>query len=47
MRSNKIVNLGVPTDINEAATKGYVDTAVSNAVSGITPSETTTTEDTL
>jgi hypothetical protein len=47
MKGNKIVNLGVPTAANEAATKDYVDTAISNAVSDIAPNEPTISEDTL
>ena len=43
MKGNKIVNLGVPTETHEAATKGYVDIAVS----GITPGESTVSGDTL
>jgi hypothetical protein len=36
MRGNKIKNPGTPTATNDAASKGYADTSIANAVSGIT-----------
>jgi hypothetical protein len=47
MKGNKIKNLGSPTATNDAASKGYVDTSIANAVSGITPGSPAATEDLL
>jgi hypothetical protein len=34
MNNNRIINLASPTDLNHAATRGFVETAIANALSG-------------
>jgi hypothetical protein len=47
MKGNKIRNLGSPTATSDAASKGYVDTSIAIAVSGIAAGGPAVSEDTL